>query len=226
MNQPASPQPTPPVIQKPPPGPPAPASPPLPIKRHPVADRLTASELLFRVMVVLLLAGSLFLAWWSFTFVLAKPLKETRALNAQVSQLSREVDEMERSWTPEQQAELDRKFSKAMTMFLNEDVSAWARNLDEQAFKLNLVLNDAGVPSYESVTNLGVGKVNVRLEVTPAGTSDLETSYQRLLRLCQHLTSVQTRCDMPELTVAGGTNSVSRASMILNLWTTNQESWR
>lgn len=212
----------PPVIPKSP-APPAGAPPSaMPIKRHPVADRLTASELLFRIVVVLLLAGSLLLAWWSFSFVLAKPLKESRRLNTEVTKVSREVDEMERNWNAEQVEEVDRKFSKALTMFLREDVTSWARNLDDQAYKLNLLLDDGGAPTFEAVTNLGIGKVNIRLEVLPDREADVETSYQRLLRLCQYLTTVDTRCDMPELTVVGGSNSVSRASMTLNLWTTNQ----
>jgi hypothetical protein len=199
----------------------SPAIPPaaMPLKRRsPVADRLTASELLFRIVIVAFLTGSLLLAWWSFSYVLATPAKERAKLSEELRILSREVDELEREWTPEQQTVLDKKFALASSMFFTEDLTSWAGNLAQHASKLNLRLS-GGEISHNLDTNLGISKLSVRLEVMPQNVPELETSYHRFLRLSQHLVTPGTRFDMPELTVSGGSNSVNRAYLVLDLWT-------
>jgi hypothetical protein len=45
-----------------------------------------------------------------------------------------------------------------------------------------------------------------------------ESAYQRVLRLAQRLTATQKRADLAELTVFGGTNSISSAVMVFDLW--------
>ena len=56
------------------------------------------------------------------------------------------------------------------------------------------------------------------LEVHPTTEQPAQPPYQRLLQLAQQLGAGEKRTDLAELTVWGGTGSVSRATVVLNLW--------
>ena len=57
------------------------------------------------------------------------------------------------------------------------------------------------------------------LEVrTTTDQSAAQSPYQRLVQMAQQLGAGEKRTDLAELSLSGGTGSVSRAVMVLNLW--------
>jgi cell division protein FtsL len=183
---------------------------------------INVKEVFFRLAIVFLLAVSLFLVWWSFTQVLAKREKEVKDLNSRITTADREIDDLQRAWTDEQSAEVAKRYDHARSMLLSgeDSVAVWWQNLLEHADQLKLQLSEPKLQPLTTVSNqLGIAAATLTIEITPTpGVTGIETPYQRFLRLSQHLATLDTRCDMPQLTISGGTNSFTKATMLLNLW--------
>lgn len=227
------PAPAPPVqLQKPPAQPPPlqsqvqpPPQPPAPPPSRAFSkarERINAKEVFFRLANILLLALSLFLVWWSYGVVLSKRQQQAKELNLKVTTMDREADELQRAWPEDQSAEVAKKYELATNMLLSgeEGVVEWWRNLVEHAGQLNLQLSEPRLQAVNSITNqFGIAAAALSVDITPIPVEAvLETPYQRLLRLSQHLATLETRCDMPQLTITGGSNSFNKATMLLNLW--------
>ena len=190
-------------------------------------ERINAKEIFFRFANILLLAVSLLLVWWSYGMVLSKRQQQVNELNLNLSKMTREADELERAWTADQSAEVSKKYKLATNMLLSgeEGVVEWWRNLVEHAGQLNLQLSEPRLQAVNSITNqFGIAAASLSVDITPIPVEAvLETPYQRLLRLSQHLATLDTRCDMPQLTISGGSNSFSKATLLLNLWSVSPE---
>ena len=181
-------------------------------------------DLLFRVIILVAVVGSLALIWWSFGRVLSPQLKQARELSSTVSRLSAVVDDLDRQWTKEQLAQLTNQFSRVdETLFEGRPgVDAWLANLKEQAAPLALDVGaDFGPPSQQSAGGrpLTVIPATLSVQVQPAGPETKPPSpYGRLLLLGQFLSSENKRADLTELKVDGGTNSIIRAVLVVNYW--------
>ena len=108
-----------------------------------------------------------------------------------------------------------------LQLFADEaELNRWLERLKDDSIPLALELNINFGQVTSEMTNtvkIGIIPASVSVEVRPLlGLTG--TPYQRLLRLGQQLAAEGKRADLAELTVAGGTNSITRASLVFNLW--------
>lgn len=180
------------------------------------------SEAIFRVIVVVVLLGSLILAWWAFALRFVPLQKRARDLNLSVTRLSSEVDALERRW-PKEEAEAVRVRYKELHTQLFADsaaLEAWKTRLEEMAKPLGLQATfefGATTPQLTNDYKVAVIPANVSLEVTPVLNAE-DTPYQRLLRLGQKLAAEGKRSDLAEMTLNGGPLSITKAQLVFNLW--------
>jgi hypothetical protein len=180
---------------------------------------------LFRAVILVVVLGCVAVIYWSFAHVMAPRLKESRELSSQVFRLSTEVDDLERQWTRASAGQLSNQFSQVDQKLFEGRATfeAWLGNLREQAAPLALdVRASLGQPSLQTAGDrtLTVIPATVSVEVQPARPETTPQSpYERILLLGKRLTGERKRADLRELTVEGGTNSVTRAVMVLNYWT-------
>jgi len=188
------------------------------------------ADLLSRVVVILLLAASVGLLWWSYSRVLVPRLKESREYNATVNRLSLEVETLDRRWPKAAVDRIDRNFELAQPR-LFADQSAlenWLADFRKKLapahldFKTELGKNLAP-PGADRGLFVISGIVIFDLQ-SGSATKGAATPYQQLLRLTQRITSQEKRADLTELTVDGGTNSIGHAVMAFNFWTAGKES--
>lgn len=185
---------------------------------------LSSREVIFRVVIGVVILVSLVVAWWSFFKVLPPLQKQAHELAATYTQVNADVDKLSREWSETRAAEITNKYSEVRSrLFSSESAFAqWLANLNGQASTLTLDAKaDFGktTPVPAAGEKLATIPATIFLEVRPAadGTSGA-TPYQRLMRLAQQLGAGERRTDMASLDVSGGTGSISRAVMVLNLW--------
>jgi cell division protein FtsB len=181
-------------------------------------------EWLFRLVIVVLLVASIALVWWSLKFRLLPAQKQSRELSTSVTRLSTEVDDLERQWSKARQDEINRRLKQAHAqLFSDQDaVESWLSNIKTQSDPLLLDAKAALGKSIPKTTNgqeVAIIPAIISVSVAPIfGVPDKESPYQRILRFSERLAAVQKRADLIELTVLGGTNSVSSAALVFHLW--------
>ena len=180
------------------------------------------SEALFRLIVVVVLLGSMALAWWAFAVRLVPLEKRTRDLTSAVSRLSAEVDGLERRWSKEEAEEVRARYRELHTQLFADTAAlqAWMTRLEEMAAPLSLQATVEFGTTAPQLTNdykVAVIPANVSLEVRPV-LNATESPYQRLLRLGQKLASEGKRSDLAEMTITGGPMSITKAELVFNLW--------
>jgi hypothetical protein len=201
---------------------PTPPSPKRPLAK-PRSANLNRRDLIFRLVVLVVIAAALGLAWRSFNR-LALLQKQSRELNSTVVRLSAEVDTLDRRWSEGDARQITNRFGQVRSRLFTGQVAldSWLAALHVQAAPLALDLKAELAPTIPQTTNnekLAIIPATVRIQPlwTPSMES-MESSYQRILRLSQQLTAQDQRADVAELTVTGGTNSISQAVVLLNLW--------
>lgn len=179
---------------------------------------------LFRAVILVVVLSSLAAIWWSFAMVMSPRLKESRELSSRVSRLSGEVDDLDRQWTKAGAGELSNQFSRVDSKLFEgqTEFEAWLADFKRQAAPLALeVRASLGQPSQRTAGDRTMTLIPATLtvEVQPARPETKPPSpYARLLLLGQRLASEPKRADLQELTIEAGTNSVSRAVLVLNYW--------
>ena len=178
----------------------------------------------FRAIILVAVLGSVAVILWSLFVLLFPRLRQSRELSSAVARLSAAVDGLEQEWTEAEAAQVrNRRRQVDFELFGGRDaLEVWLARLKEESEPLGLaVRGDFGPVSTRlaGTRMLTVVPVMVRVEVQPAGLEARTASpYQRILQLSQRLTSGEKRADLTELTVIGGTNSISRAVLVLNYW--------
>ncbi len=181
-------------------------------------------ESLFRVVIFVTVVGSVAVILWSLFALLFPRLKQSRELSSTVARLSAEVDSLEQQWTDAEAAQVrNRRRQVEFEMFGGRTaLESWLARLKEQGAPLGLgVRGDFGPVSTKPIGSrmLTILPVMVSVDVQPPPEEAADQSpYQRVLRLSQRLTAGDKRADLTELTVMGGTNSISRAVLVLNYW--------
>ena len=180
------------------------------------------SEAVFRTVVVIIIVGSLALAWWAFAVRFVPLQKRSQDLTSSVSRLSTELDVLERRWTKEESAEIRARYQELHTQLFSDTAAlqAWLTRLEEMATPLALQATVSFGDPRPQLTNdfkVGVIPANVSLEVRPI-LNATESPYQRLLRLGQKLATEGKRSDLAEMTVTGGPMSITQAQLVFNLW--------
>jgi hypothetical protein len=181
-------------------------------------------DLLFRVIILVAVLGSVAMIWWSFVLVLLPRQQQAKDLSLRVSRLSAEVDDLDGQWTQAQMTNVTNQFSQVdLKLFGGQaGVDAWLANLKELAGSLALDVGaDFGPPSPQTAggRTLNVIPATVSIKVQPAGPETKTPSpYGRVLLLGQLLSVENKRADLTELTMDGGTNSINRVALVLNYW--------
>ncbi len=198
----------------------APKSAPVPLQPTSFSRR----EWIFRLVTATVLCAAVGLAWWTLKIRLLPLQKQSRELSVAVSRLSTEVDDLERQWSKARQEETARRLSQAHTQLFGTQAAleAWLSQLKEQADPLLLDTKAAlgqSIPKLTGEQEIAVIPTTISVDVHPAvNDQGREPAFQRVLRLVQTLTAPKKRADLAELTVVGGTNSISSAVLVFHLW--------
>ena len=201
---------------------------PAPAARPPAAaprSNTGHGDRLFRAITLIMVLGSVVVIWWSFALVLFPQQKQSRELSSLVSRQSAEVDDLEHVWNKAAAAQVTNQFGQVYLKLFegSAGLEAWLADIKDQAAPLALDVQanlGSGSPQSAGGRTLSVIPATVSIEVQPA-RSEMPTSspYRRILQLSQHLAGEDKRADLTELTVAGGTNSIGHAVLVLNYWT-------
>jgi outer membrane murein-binding lipoprotein Lpp len=177
-------------------------------------------ELAFRLVVVLVVLGSLGLAWWSIVSKLAPLQNQSRELTSAVGSLSAEVDALEHKWSRTEAEQIREKYLEAKRLLFADQAAldAWLASLQAMAASLDLKVKTVfGKPGPQSGANLAVLPATVSIELRPAARG-AESGYRRLLKLSQCLIAGERRADLAELTVTAQEGRISMAEFVFNLW--------
>ena len=187
-------------------------------------------QILLRGLVVLLNLGSLVFLWWSLQYRLLPLQKQTRQLSATVGRLASDVSQMEVLWTKPVAQEIRSKYDEVQSRVFKDRAAmeAWLAALPQQitplALDVEMSLSNAVPPA---VSNALEGFSSTRAVVTVRPSPEIEaiaSPFQRILRFSQILVGDDRRADLVGLSVAGGSNSVSRAVFELDLWAREETS--
>jgi hypothetical protein len=189
----------------------------------PRAARLRNQRLLTRLVMLAVLALSLWLLWWSVVVRLAPVNRQYQEKTRELSALADQVDELKLQWSAPKLAELETQYQSAQTMlFENPDATAdWAKNLKLQTARLGLetaIQLGAPQPCPAAAQTLAVTRASLDILPARAVVGTTNTPYQRLLELANNVATADKRIDLLELSVSGDSNSVQRASLVVQLW--------
>jgi hypothetical protein len=187
--------------------------------------RLSHRAALFRVVIVLVILISITVACWSF-FLRLQPLqRESRLTLARVSKMTEQIDQAERRWPRGKVDDIRARYREVHAQLFadQDDLQQWLRQIHTEASPLALGLNvrlGESASQAAFTTNLAIIPAVMSLEVRPASGDEKEKSrYERVLAFARQLAAHGKRADLAELTVVGGTSSISRAVLVINLWT-------
>ncbi len=190
-----------------------------------VASTPSKRELAFRIVITLVLLGSLALAWHSTARVLAPRLQESRTLISSVSDLQKQIDTLEHKFTPAQLQEITNKFEQIGSQLFGSPAALedWLNTLREQALPLGLDLQtELGTPATQNAGGRKFAVIPATVTVdaqAPGGAGGLASPCQRILRLTQFLAAQEKRTDLVEMAVSSNsTNSINHGVLVLNCW--------
>jgi hypothetical protein len=186
------------------------------------------SDLVFRVVIMVLVAASVSLLWWSYSRVFAPRIKASHEMNTAVARLSAEVDDLNGKWSSSAIEQINQKFDQVQpSLFAGQPaLESWLADFHEQlaALGLDLKTEFQKIIVPDGMENkLLIIPTTVYIELQPGTNSAGMSSYQRVLQLTQNITAHEQRSDLTELTVDGGTNSISHAVMSFNFWADGKE---
>jgi outer membrane murein-binding lipoprotein Lpp len=187
------------------------------------ARRPRSWDWLFRLAIVILLAGSAAWACWRLGR-LELLQRQSRQLSSTITRLSAQVDELEGKWARGQADEIGNQLKQARARLFSDQAALehWIRALKEQAEPLFLEAKTSfgkTVPLNAAEQELAMIPATISLDVGPADeTGQSASPYRRLVQLSQSLARQEKRADLVEMTVEGGTNSVASAVLVLHLW--------
>lgn len=176
-----------------------------------------------RGIVGVLLAASIGLVYWSYQRLMPVQQRSSE-LSAATTRLISDLAALESRYAPDEIERIGaRHAATQQLLFTSTDaLPEWFEALKQQLLPLALDLKaDFGrVTTHraaaESVT---VVPATLAVDIRPvAGLNVGQSPYQRVLRLLQILAAQPQRVDLVELTVTGGFNSISRGTLVLDLW--------
>ncbi len=184
-------------------------------------------RIVLRVALVVPVAIAVGVVTWSLQR-LQPVLKETSKATDRLTQISSQVDEMERSQMRMEKDGVEQKFSTLVAGYASgeESVREWLTDLREKAVPLAFELNtDIGEPEKHEVSGETFTLIPIRIELQPSGElTSPRGSYQRLMEFCRFITAHRLRADVSEFTVAGNTGEIGRAILTVHLWARTTES--
>ena len=186
------------------------------------ARKLTHWDLLFRFTIVILIAGSIAFAWWTYSQRLIPLQQESKELSASLNRLSAEVEVIERKWPHVDREQIRTEYKEVRNqLFADEaELGRWLVRLEEESMPLALDLKvDFGTTTTRTAEQekLAIVPASVTLEIRPV-IGGTQTPFQRMLQLVQQLAAEGKRADLGELDVNGGPLSITHGLLVFNLW--------
>jgi len=187
------------------------------------SEPLSVRDWLVRGLMAAVLIASILAAYWSYR-QLVPIQKESREASALVNRLSTEIGVMEGKYTPADLEVLAGEYHRAQgLLFSGEDaLNQWFQNL--KAGMIPLALDATADFGRAATTNaaqqaLAVVPAKLTLDIKPAGEiGSVRSPYERVLGFLDQVARQEKRVDLIELQVDGGSNSVTRALLVLDLW--------
>ncbi len=177
--------------------------------------------LLVRLAMLLVLAGSVWLAWWSVDrYLLMQRLQ--REKDSELAGLVDEVQQLELKWDAGEAERVEARFKEAGELLFAgpEERDGWQKEMQRegllQAFATTVRLGPAQ-PHPATEHKLSTFRATLDLQAAPAARS-AKSPYARLLGFAGTLEKGERRVDWLELSVLGNSNSVRQASAVLQLW--------
>lgn len=185
------------------------------------SDIYTIPAWLARVIVVVLFAGAITLTVWRWSeFQLVK--RQMNSAIAQETRLLNELQQFEMRWDPIATAKSEADFRKVQALLFSgpEQIANWQSEVQRLAHT-NLLEGNVKLSAAETrVKNdqkLSVNLATVDLE--PAADAPASNSiYRGLLNFARALQTLPKRLDLVEVSAMGGSNSIARAQVVLQLW--------
>lgn len=187
----------------------------------PAPARRRRSSWIKRVVMFLAIGGALIASWGSVRRLV--PLQtENRRLTSDIAQVTAELEAMQTVTSPGVREQLTNSLAAAdRRLFSSQQaIAGWLETLREAMVPLALEA-DARFGPVESrmVAGKTLEVVPLTLDLRPTRlVPGVRSPYQRVLDFCQRITDLPERADFVELTVTAGTNSVDRATAVLELW--------
>jgi len=177
--------------------------------------------LLVRLAMLLVLAGSVWLAWWSVDrFLVMQRLQ--REKDSERAGVVDEVQRLELKWDAGDAERAEARFKEAGELLFAgpEERAGWQKEIQRegllQAFATTVQLGPAR-PHAATEHKLSTLRATLDLQAAPAARS-AKSPYARLLGFAEILEKGERRVDLVELSVLGNSNSVRQASAVLQLW--------
>jgi hypothetical protein len=189
---------------------------------------LDPREFVFRAIIVTLILGSAFGAWWTFMRVLPPLQLKSRQLASDLSKLQTKADDLDRQWSKTQMEDLTNQYLQAQSMLISgrPALGEWLTKLKTDSKSLALTADTKeGVPRSVPAPGftLAVVPATISVEVRPTVGPGATSSYQRVLQLAERLCSDSPgsdlkRADPVGLSVSGGVGSVTNLVLTVDLW--------
>ena len=173
--------------------------------------------LLLRLLMLLILAGSVWLVWATF-LRMSLVIRQSKDKTLAVSALGNEVQRLEQRWDRAEIERIEARFEEAQAaVFREPDYAAWTNALREQTRALNFDATiTQGRPQLE--TNMNPSVRHATVDLRPAlGNGATNSPYERLLTFAGTLEKTKQRVDLVELSVHGNFNSVHEARAVLEV---------
>lgn len=189
-----------------------------------IRERFEQRVLLFRLVIGGLVLGSLALAWFSVIRVLLPQQSRNREMRLKVSQLSAEVEALQRNCSAAETTRIHTRSQQARArLFADQDaVEHWLANLKTASALLTLNAKaEFGAALPKTIGGRPMAILPATIAVNLKTVTDEVASvppYQRLLRFVQDLEARDKRADLTQLSVTGDTHSLINASVVFNLW--------
>lgn len=192
-----------------------------PEKTHPTSGTSFLRTLLVRLVMLLVLAGSVGLVWWSVNrlVLMNRQLKE---VSMTMSALGFEVQQLEQGLNPIAVARSEDRYKEAQKSISGgpEESDSWLNILQEEALALSLLGTvELGKIQPLPRANLKLSFIPATIELRPLMESP-QTSipYQRMLNFTGILKKPNRRIDLLDFHVLGNSNSVHHATAVVQLW--------
>jgi hypothetical protein len=174
-----------------------------------------------RLVLLLAFVGALYLAWWSVNR-LAPIDKLLQIQSEKIARLEDDVLQMELKWNAAEAEQVAGKFKLAQEQVFagHDDFNRWKDELKRQTNQFALdVKTQAGRTQACPLPNKVFAIIPATLELqAPTDETSTKPSYKRLLEFTQNLTTQKKRVDLVGMKVGGNSNSVSQATLELQLW--------
>jgi len=184
-------------------------------------DASMARPWLARLVMLLMLAGSVGLVWWRVNYLLLVDQQLEKA-SSEVAALDLEVQQLEADWSPIEVAQVEEHFNEARESISGapEEGTLWSGLLQEEALGTSLLATiRMGQSQPHPQANLKLASTPATIEIHPLMENPLNNiPYLNLMNFLGVLAKPNWRIDLLDLQVTGNSNSIHQATAVVQFW--------